>query len=119
MSLLRCFGEWRGNAEIFGKMIERAQHRIGGEAPECAERAKFHRVAEVAEQRRMRRDARVDPVGAARVERLAPWPGTGLLHRGTPLSCIHDPIHALSSAGCTNPALRAFAPSFDKLKSVI
>ena len=53
--LLLGGGEGWPRAEILGEMAERAQDRIGREAAERAERAEFHRVAEVFDQREIRR----------------------------------------------------------------
>src|SRR5690606_27406453 len=68
--------DWRGYAKVLGKMIERAQHRIGREAAQRAERAIFHRIAQIAQQRALRLDSRIDAIRRARIERLVEIAGS-------------------------------------------
>src|SRR3546814_8534822 len=61
-------------------MVERAQHRIGREAAQSAQRAVFHRIAKVAQQRRLPPDRDIDARWRAGIERLAEISGAGLFH---------------------------------------
>src|SRR6187549_1177198 len=58
ISLLRSNRQRGRAAEIFRKIIERAQHRIGREPAQRTERSVLHRIAQIAQDR----DIVVDPV---------------------------------------------------------
>src|SRR5271166_1887299 len=74
-----------GGPEILREVLERAHHGVGRKAAECAERAEFHGVAEVFDQRDIVRDA------------LTP----------------EDLADGLGAAGRADPARRALAAGFD------
>src|SRR5260221_7573580 len=72
-------------AEILGEVADRAHHRGGREATQCAERAEFHCRAEVLDEREVRID----------------------------LLAAHDAVDHLGPACRPDPAGRAFAARFD------
>src|SRR3546814_2943764 len=96
-------------------MVERAQHRIGREAAQSAQRAVFHRIAKVAQQRRLPPDRDIDARWRAGIERLAEISGAGLFHLdGRDVARCHDPVHDLHAACRSDTAWRAFAAAFDR-----
>src|SRR5215475_5845708 len=82
---LFCRRKTRWRPEVLGEMSERAHHRIRREAAERAERAEFHGVAEVFEQRRV----------------------------GGPVLVADDPVDDFDAARRTDAAWRALAARLD------
>src|SRR6266702_1647917 len=83
--LFRGLKRGRRRDEILPEVLQRAEHRVGREAAECAERAEFHGVAEVFDEREVFGDA------------LA----------------AHDLLDGLDAAGRTDPTRRALAAGLD------
>src|SRR3546814_3308895 len=89
-------------------MVKRAKDRLGREAAQSAQRAVFHLIAKVAQQRRLPPDRDIDARWRAGIERLAEISGAGLFHLdGRDVARCHDPVHDLHAACRSDTAWRA------------